>query len=97
MKFFGHGVVWDAENIKVLCRFGKGELEVEDKRTIDILKDLGYEHDGVIEEDMEYEIEDNIDLNDKTVVELREMAKLAGYTGIYSKTKDELISMIEGD
>jgi hypothetical protein len=105
MIFKGHGVVWDAERSKVLCKFEKGELETEDKRTIDILVKLGYEHEGVVddgvqegeEETEEVEIEDKIDLNEKTVSELREIAKLAGYTGIYSKTKDELINMIEGD
>lgn len=95
MKFYGLGVVWDSGSSKVLCRFENGEFETEDKIIIKKLINLGYENDGVIEE--EIEIEDKIDLTEKTVADLREMAKLAGFTGIYSKTKDELISMIEGD
>jgi hypothetical protein len=53
MVFRGNGVVWDKENNKRLCRFtrtakrgDKGSLETEDKRTIKILIDLGYEHEG---------------------------------------------------
>ena len=104
MKFYGNGIVWDAERSKALCNFGKEkEFETEDKRTIDILVKLGYEREEVENEEVEneeveeVEIEDKADLSDKTVAELREMAKLAGFTGIYSKTKDELINMIEGD
>jgi len=99
VKFYGNGIVWDAERSKALCNFGKEkEFETEDKRTIDILVKLGYEREEVENEEVEeVEIEDKADLSDKTVAELREMAKLAGFTGIYSKTKDELINMIEGD
>ena len=104
MKFFGNGIVWDKERSKKLCRFKDGVFETKEDRVKDILLDLGYDHDGEIIEEVEYEvtetieeIEDKVDLSEKTVAELREMAKLAGFTGIYSKTKDELINMIEGD
>lgn len=106
MKFYGNGIVWDKERSKALCTFKDGVFETKEDRTKDILLDLGYKHDGEIIENVEYEvtedeeeieIEDKIDLSDKTVAELRDMAKLAGFTGIYSKTKDELINMIEGD
>lgn len=44
-KFYGHGIVWDKENDKALCSFVDGEHETLDKRTVSLLKELGYEHD----------------------------------------------------
>ena len=47
MKFFGKNeIIWDKENSQALCRFENGELETTDKRTISILKELGYRSDG---------------------------------------------------
>ena len=46
MKFFGNGIVWDAEKERALCTFEKGEHETVDKRTADILIGLGFENDG---------------------------------------------------
>ena len=105
MIFKGNGIVWDAEKGKVLCKFEKGELETEDTRIIKILTEMKYENDGVEEvegfediKDVEDVIEDvEIDLNDKTVVELRELAKEQDMVGIYNKTKDELIQALEGE
>ena len=42
MKFKGNGIVWDADNDRVLCKFMGGELETEDVKTIKVLKDGGY-------------------------------------------------------
>jgi hypothetical protein len=44
MKFYGRGVVWDAENNKALCRFVNGEIETSDERVMNKLFKLGYEH-----------------------------------------------------
>ena len=103
VTFKGNGVVWDKERNKVLCSFRNGEFKTDDKRVIDILLKGGYEHDAVLEEETKEEeiieevIEEKEDLTEKTVSELREIAKTAGHTGIYRKTKEELISMLEGD
>jgi len=52
MKFLGNGVVWDAENNKRLCKFGKtdefhgmGVFETDDERTIARLDAMGFKHD----------------------------------------------------
>lgn len=45
MKFYGHGVVWDASKNKPLCRFNAdGELETKDKYIITRLLDFDYRH-----------------------------------------------------
>lgn len=46
MKFYGHGIVWDADKDKPLCEFKDGVFETKTKRTIDKLTALGYENDG---------------------------------------------------
>ena len=46
MRFYGNGVVWDAENNKPLVRFAGGVFETTDKYTADRLIALGYPHDG---------------------------------------------------
>lgn len=44
MKFYGSGVVWDAENNKALVEFGaECEAEITDERVVKLLKDAGYE------------------------------------------------------
>ncbi len=49
MKFFGHGIVWDAERNKVLCDFGKNrEIETEDVRVADLLASMGHASEGEI-------------------------------------------------
>lgn len=46
MKFYGRGIVWDAERNKPLCTFDRnGELEVSDERTCRLLVKHGYRHD----------------------------------------------------
>ena len=45
MKFYGHGVVWDASKNKPLCRFNAdGEFETKDKYIISRLLDFDYKH-----------------------------------------------------
>ena len=45
MKFYGHGVVWDASKNKPLCRFNSdGEFETKDKYIISRLLDFDYKH-----------------------------------------------------
>lgn len=42
-KYKGHGVMWDGENNKALCRFDKnGELVTQDERVKAKLSELGY-------------------------------------------------------
>ena len=60
MKFFGNGIVWDAEISKTLCEFSrsarrheKGVFETEDIKKIKKLINLGYEYEGVIPEEPE--------------------------------------------
>ncbi len=47
MKFYGHGIVWNPEAQKVLCRFIDGELETDDESICSKLIERGY--DPVIE------------------------------------------------
>ena len=46
MRFYGKGVVWDAENNRPLMRFAGGVFDTTDKRIADKLIALGYKHDG---------------------------------------------------
>ena len=39
-------IVWDKERGKVLCKFQDGEFKITDARQIEILKSLGYKHNG---------------------------------------------------
>lgn len=58
MKFKGKGIVWDADNNRVLCKFKNGELETDDKHVIKTLLNAGYEYEGEIDvaiEDDEFE------------------------------------------
>lgn len=45
MKFYGNGIVWNAQANRPLCRFEKGELVTEDENVIKTLAELGYKHD----------------------------------------------------
>ena len=112
MKFFGNGVVWDAERSKALCRFDKsGELETDDKRICDKLVELGYKHDGeiidveyekveevvtVIEEEKEV-VEDIGNYEAMTNKELRKILEDKGYMNLERKNKTQLLTMLEGD
>lgn len=51
MKFYGYGIVWDADNSKPLAEFAGGEFETKVKKTIKTLTDLGYKNDGPEPED----------------------------------------------
>jgi hypothetical protein len=44
LKFFGHGILWDNENNKVLLEFVNGEVETKDEKLIKLLKENGYKH-----------------------------------------------------
>lgn len=86
MKFYGHGVVWDKEKNTALCTFIDGEFETADKRTIGLLSDLGYKHDGVEQ-----------DLNDLTVPELKKLAKERGLNNYSGLKQEELIKLLNGE
>lgn len=45
MKFYGNGIVWNAQANRPLCRFEKGGFITEDESVIKALADLGYKHD----------------------------------------------------
>jgi len=50
MKFYGTGVVWNADTEKALCRFDKsGELDTTDETVIERLKTLGYKFEDACE------------------------------------------------
>jgi len=112
MKFYGNGVIWDAEKSKPLCRFDKsGVFETEDKRIMDILVNNGYKHDGeiievehvvveevvtVIEEEKEV-VEDIGNYEAMTNKELRKILEDKGYMNLERKNKTQLLTMLEGD
>lgn len=85
MKFKGHGIVWDGENNRPLCTFKKGELEIDDKRAIGILKAQGYDFDEEAPRPMEL----------MKVAELKEIAKEKGIEGFDNLTKVKLIEAIK--
>lgn len=85
MKFKGHGIVWDGENNRPLCTFKKGELEIDDKRAIGILKAQGYDFDEEAPRPMEL----------MKVAELKEIAKEKGIEGFDNLTKAKLLEAIK--
>ena len=110
MKFYGQGIVWDKELNKSLCKFNKhGEFETEDKRVIDILLSLDYNHDEVIDDGVqEAQEEEKVDTNEELPVEpinyaemtnreLREALEKEGHTGLERKNKKQLLALIEGE
>ena len=104
MKFYGNGAVWDTSKSKIIARFKDGEFETSDKYIIEYLTKMNYKHDEVSAEivvDISKSIE-HVKKKDKvqkeyTVTELRELAKAKGAKGVFRKSKEELINMIEGD
>jgi hypothetical protein len=57
MKFYGNGIVWDAERNRILCEFVNGEYTTNDEREIEILKAGEFESQIEIEEIIEVEPE----------------------------------------
>lgn len=56
MIFLGHGIVWDKETNKQLCRFIDGKFETDDIAIIIKLKEkYAYEVEGIVEETKEIE------------------------------------------
>ena len=45
VKFYGNGIVWNAQANRPLCRFIKGEFITEDEGVVKTLTELGYKHD----------------------------------------------------
>lgn len=45
MVFYGHGLVWDVEQNRILARFVNGTFKTDDKRVIELLRNR-YTHDG---------------------------------------------------
>ena len=48
MRFYGNGIVWDAENNKRLIRFTDGVCETDDKRICSELKRMGFASDPIM-------------------------------------------------
>ena len=86
MKFYGKGIIWDAENDCILCRFKDGEFETEDKRVIFKLAELGFKYEGELPE---------IPLEELKVSVLKDMAKEKGIEGYSNMKKDELIDALQ--
>lgn len=69
MKFIGTGIVWDATNNRILCKFVDGKVETDDKNVINTLVNGGYEYEGELDFDTDDDIEDDVDeLENKVVV-----------------------------
>ena len=51
MRFYGNGVVWNAEEDRRLCKFNNGVFNTTDQRVIDKLLSLGYKSDCVSAEE----------------------------------------------
>jgi hypothetical protein len=45
VRFYGNGIVWDAERNTRLCKFKGGELDTCNERVIQLLSRMGYRHD----------------------------------------------------
>jgi len=100
--FKGTGIVWDAENNKRLCKFFGGEYKTANVREIRILEAAGYRSvdDGIQAEQgdterPEVEAEQE-DYSEKTVKELRQIARERKIKDYYIMSKDELIEALKG-
>lgn len=104
MKFYGTGIVWNPDKEKALCQFVKGELDTEDAEIINKLIELGYKHEeteriGAIEitsfGDSEPKYIDKIvNLEEKTDIELKALAKEKGIKGFGIMKHDKLIEKL---
>lgn len=58
MRFYGHGIVWDTERNRVLCKFDRdGTFETQDHRAVGILSGMGYKYEPEPVKKPELEIE----------------------------------------
>jgi len=87
MKFMGHGIVWDGENNRPLCKFKDGQLETEDSNIAEKLKNAGYKFEGEIKK---------TDISDeRTIKELKALLDEKGIEYDSKAKKPELIELLK--
>ena len=94
-QYAGKGIIWDVDKNIPLIDFTKnGTCITGDDKKQELLESKGFDFKiiEVIEED---EVNDGL-LEDKTVPELKEVAKELGLDFNSKVTKTELINLIEG-
>jgi hypothetical protein len=103
MKFKGTGIVWDAENNKVLVEFENGIVDTTDQRVIDILSKNGFQELNDVQNLETQQADDNSDVEAEDTIEQsnpklnwNEIKRKAISLGIKvkGKSKDELLSLI---
>jgi hypothetical protein len=95
MKFYGHGIVWDKDKNKALCKFINGEYETDDSIIIDKLKELNFVFDGIdTNETIKSENKNDIDYE---ALEYKDLKKIAKDCGIntYKMKQGEIISALK--
>lgn len=87
MRFYGNGIVWDAERNTRLCKFKGGELDTSNERVIQLLSRMGYRYDG--------ETEQKTPAPDgPTDEQIKDMAKQAGIRGYGIMKRETLIAKL---
>lgn len=87
MRFYGNGIVWDAEKVQRLMKFTDGVYETDDPYIIKKLKAFGYKHDNPVKTSPESE--------EMSAKELRAIAKARGITFKFGATKQDMIDALK--
>ncbi|MDR7856308.1 HeH/LEM domain-containing protein [Tissierella sp.] len=87
MKFKGHGIIWDAENNCILCKFIDGELVTEDERVIEFLQDNDYEFE---------ETERDNDISKLKIADIKALLDEKEIEYDPKAKKEDLIKLLEG-
>jgi hypothetical protein len=104
MRFYGNGIVWDAEKDCKLMKFAGGVFDTEDQQTIRLLVRNGYRHDEVSSAPPQAEAPPEqsappdalpesatADLN---VAKLREIGKQRGLAFKFGTSKEQMVTAI---
>jgi hypothetical protein len=104
MRFYGNGIVWDAEKDCPLARFVGGSLETDDPRTKQLLIAGGYRHEA--DDGAEAVSEKQADPSPTAppakprvstalgVQELRDLGRTHGISFKFGTTKEQMVAAI---
>lgn len=104
MRFYGNGVVWDAQNDRPLARFVGGVFDTEEQRTTQLLIDSGYRRDteagaAAVPEKQVATVSPSTATSepvstDLNVQALRDLGRTHGISFKFGTTKEQMVAAI---